>query len=107
MISNSKNLMILSSIEECRKAITFLIEAGDLEVTDVVLRSDSCSNTELQHNGQQVLKGHRIVRLDDNTLICRICHKRFHTQNQELTELERVVFEALNPERPFLQPFAQ
>lgn len=105
MFLESKNLMILSSIAQCRKAIEFLTEVGDLKATDVVLGSEPCLSEGLRRNVPQGLKGHRIIHLGGSTLVCRDCGKLFHTRHQVLSERDRVVFEALNPRRPFSRPF--
>ena len=107
MVLKSRSLMVLSPIAECRKAIEFLTEAGRLEATDVVLGGEPCPCGVSQDNEPQGLKGHRIVLLDGNTLVCRDCGKLFHTRHRALTERDRVVFEALNPSRPFSRPFGR
>ena len=42
----AKNLMILSSIAECMKAIDYQTEVGATETTDVGLRDEVCSCAE-------------------------------------------------------------
>ena len=101
MFLDSKNLMILSSIAQCRKAIAFLTEVGDLEATDVVLGSVPCPSEGLRRNVPPGLKGHRIVLLGGSTLVCRDCGKLFHTGHRAPSKQERAAFEALHPAHPF------
>lgn len=101
----ARNLMILSSIAECMKAIEYQREIGGTETTDVGLRDDVCSYAERRRNAWPGYVGHRLVRLNGNTLVCRDCGKLFHTPRQKLTPKDRIEFEALDPKRPFSQRF--
>jgi hypothetical protein len=101
----ARNLMILSSIAECMKAIDYQTEVGATETTDVGLRGEVCTCAEQRRNAWPGYQGHRLVRLCDNTLVCRDCGKLFHTQHQKLTPKDRIEFEALDPKRPFAQRF--
>ena len=101
----ARNLMILSSIAECMKAIEYQREIGGTETTDIGLRDDVCSCSERRRNAWPGYLGHRLVRLGCNTLVCRDCGKQFHTQRQKLTPKDRIAFEALDPKRRFVERF--
>ena len=100
-----KNLMILSSIAECMKAIEYETEVGAPGTTVVGLRDDVCSCSVQRRNAWPGYLGHRLVRLGCNTLVCRDCGKQFHTQRQKLTLRDRIAFEALDPKRRFVERF--
>lgn len=101
----ARNLMILSSIAECMKAIDYQTEVGATETTDIGLRDAFCSCAGQRRNAWPGYLGHRLVRLGCNTLVCRDCGKQFHTQRQKLTPKDRIAFEALDPKRRFAQRF--
>lgn len=101
MKDQSKNLMILSSIAECRKAIDFLSQAGELPATTVMLRGEKHPCPKSPANDMPMYRGHRLVLRDDNTLECRECGRKYRSVRQELTREERYLYETLSPRYSF------
>lgn len=97
-------LQIQSSIEECRKAIDYLTEVGEISSTTVMLSGeiDPCPG---QHSNElPMFQGHQLILLDENTLVCEECGRRFESSRQELTIEERIVFQGLSAKHPFDSP---
>ena len=97
-------LQIQSSIEECRKAIDYLKEAGEISSTTVMLTGEVDRCPGVQPNELPEFQGHQLILLDDNTLACEECGRRFESGHQELTIKERILFQSLSPKRPFDSP---
>ena len=98
-----RSLMVLPSIAACRKALTYLEEVGATAAVEVALRSVPCSGGLQHSSGKQPCGEHRIVALDDRTLQCRVCGKRFRSGRRELTAMDRVLFSGFDPSIPFEQ----
>lgn len=101
MKDQTKNLMVLSSIAECRKAIDFLSQAGELSVTTVMLRGEKHPCPKSPANDMPMYRGHQLILRDDNTLECRLCGRKYRSVRQELTREERYLYETLSPKCSF------
>lgn len=100
----AKNLMVLSSIAECSKALAWLKEVTLLEETLVELRGGVCPlKSQAPNAGQGILLGHQLVPLGHNKLHCSACHRVFHSKRQALTPIDCIVFSKLDPRVPFGQ----
>lgn len=98
-----KSQILLTSTADCRKAIAYLTETGELEETDVVLRLALAQDLKPQPTDTQCSQGRHTVVLRDNNMICQSCGKVFRSKHQALTIQDRVLFESLSPRRPFAQ----
>lgn len=94
-------LMIQSSIAECRKAIDYLTEAGEISSTTVMLDGEKHLCPAQPASEAPMSRGHQLVLRDDNTLECELCGRKYHSSHRELTRLERHCFEKLSPAYPF------
>ena len=101
MKERTKNLMILSSIAECRKAIDFLLQAGEYSATTVMLRGETHPCPKSLANDMPMYRGHQLVLRDDNTLECRECGRKYRSVHQELTKEEQYLYETLSPRCSF------
>lgn len=95
------SLMILPSIAECRKAIDYLTEAGEISSTTVMLDGGRRPCPAQPASEEPAFRGHQLVLRDDNTLECELCGRKYRSIHRELTPLERLCFEKLSPTCPF------
>lgn len=102
-VVESGSLMILSSIGSCRKALDFQAEAGVSTSMTVMLdgRKQTCEAQPA--NGMPTFRGHQLILRDENTLVCRLCGRKFRSVHRELTAVERYEFESLLPTTPFVR----
>lgn len=103
MNDQTKNLMVLSSIAESRKAIDFLSQAGELSATTVMLRGEKHPCSKSPANDMPMYQGHQLILRDDNTLECRLCGRKYRSVRQELTREERYLYETLSSKCSFEQ----
>ena len=96
----ARNLMVLSSIPECRKALEYLKEKGTKSETLVELKGVQCPSRE-QEPTSGLCAGHQLTELDDNRLKCRFCGKVFHSKRQALTREDYILFGSLDPKVHF------
>ena len=101
MDANAKSLMILSSIAECRKAIDFLTEVGEIGATTIMLNGAKRPCPGQPASGTPMFRGHQLVLRDDKTLVCSVCGRKYRSSHQELTKVERYAHERLLPSCPF------
>lgn len=92
---------ILPSITECRKAIDFLTEAGEISSTTVMLDGAKKPCPAQPASEEPMFRGHQLVLRDDNTLVCELCGRKYRSSHRELTRQERLFFEKLSPTCPF------
>ena len=94
-------LMVLPSTVECRKAIDYLTEVGEISSTTVMLDGGKRRCPAQSANEAPMFQGHQLVLLDDKTLVCELCGRKYRTSHRELTRLERLCYEKLSPTCPF------
>lgn len=94
-------ITVLPSIAECRKAIDYLTEVGEISSTTVMLDGEKRPCPAQPANEEPTFRGHQLVLRDERTLVCELCGRKYRSSHQELTQLERHCYGKLSPTCPF------